>query len=95
MKIEYHQSFDRNIGLLDEKEQQLIRESHAAVFGMGGLGGVISEILVRAGVGSLTIIDRDVFEPSNLNRQVLRSLTPWVSGKQTLLKVFCTVSTPA
>jgi len=70
MKIEYHQSFDRNIGLLDEKEQQQIRESHAAVFGMGGLGGVISEILVRAGIGSLTIIDRDVFEPSNLNRQV-------------------------
>jgi molybdopterin/thiamine biosynthesis adenylyltransferase len=69
MKIEYHQLTERNIGLLDEKEQQQIKESHVAVFGMGGLGGVISEILVRAGVGSLTIVDRDVFEPSNLNRQ--------------------------
>ena len=70
MKIEYSQLTDRNIGILDEKEQQEIKESHVAIFGMGGLGGVISEILVRAGIGSLTIVDKDVFEPSNLNRQV-------------------------
>jgi molybdopterin/thiamine biosynthesis adenylyltransferase len=70
MKFDYHQFTDRNIGLLNEKEQQQIKESHMAVFGMGGLGGVIAEILVRTGLGSLTIVDKDVFESSNLNRQV-------------------------
>ncbi|MBN2273912.1 MAG: ThiF family adenylyltransferase [Bacteroidales bacterium] len=70
MVIDYHQFTERNIGLLNESEQQHIKESHIAVFGVGGLGGVISEILVRSGVGSLTIVDRDVFEISNLNRQI-------------------------
>jgi molybdopterin/thiamine biosynthesis adenylyltransferase len=41
-----------------------------AVLGLGGLGGGVSEMLARTGVGHLTLIDGDVFEPSNLNRQL-------------------------
>lgn len=42
-----------------------------AVVGCGGLGSVISDIMVRAGVGSVTVIDRDIVDESNLQRQVL------------------------
>lgn len=70
MNINYRQIVDRNIGLLTEEEQEIIRNSHVAVFGMGGLGGIIAEILVRSGVTRITIVDKDVFDPTNLNRQI-------------------------
>lgn len=51
--------------------QAKLRSASVVVAGVGGLGTVASIYLVRAGVGHLTLIDRDVVEPSNLNRQVL------------------------
>ncbi len=66
----YAQLTDRNAGLVTEVEQKTLKETTVAVFGLGGLGGVIAEVLTRAGVGSLKIIDNDKFEPTNLNRQI-------------------------
>ncbi len=66
----YIQLTDRNIGLLTDAQQQTLRVASVAVFGVGGLGGVIAEILTRAGVGTLKIADNDKFDPTNLNRQV-------------------------
>lgn len=51
--------------------QHLINESSAAVVGMGALGSVIASHLVRSGVGRVRIIDRDIVEWSNLQRQML------------------------
>lgn len=51
--------------------QQRIRDSKVLVIGAGALGSGLAEMLVRAGVGSLTIIDRDYVEWSNLQRQQL------------------------
>ena len=48
-----------------------LRQSHALVVGCGALGSVIIDALARAGVGTLTIVDRDVVEITNLQRQVL------------------------
>jgi molybdopterin/thiamine biosynthesis adenylyltransferase len=51
--------------------QMRLRQSNVLVIGCGALGTVLAETLTRAGVGSLTIVDRDVIELTNLQRQVL------------------------
>ena len=51
--------------------QQLLRDSAALVVGVGGLGCAASQYLAAAGIGRLTVIDRDRVELSNLQRQVL------------------------
>ena len=51
--------------------QSRIRQSHAVIVGVGATGAAAAGLLARAGVGRLTLIDRDFVEPSNLQRQVL------------------------
>jgi molybdopterin-synthase adenylyltransferase len=51
--------------------QAAISHGHALIVGLGGLGSVAAEMLARAGVGTLTLVDRDVVDHSNLGRQVL------------------------
>ncbi|WP_054955753.1 thiazole biosynthesis adenylyltransferase ThiF [Paenibacillus dakarensis] len=58
----------RKIG---EEGQRRLMDSHVLVIGAGALGTGSAEILVRAGVGTLTILDRDYVEYSNLQRQQL------------------------
>ncbi len=61
----------RNIPALTPDEQQLFKTKHVLVAGCGGLGGYILEFLLRLGVGKITAVDSDVFDISNLNRQLL------------------------
>lgn len=63
--------YDRNIGTVTIEEQELLKSKSVCIIGCGGLGGGVIENLVRLGVGRLTIVDRDVFDETNLNRQVL------------------------
>ncbi len=63
--------YSRNMKMLSERENALIRESCVAVVGCGGLGGGIIEMLGRLGVGHIIAVDGDNFEISNLNRQLL------------------------
>jgi molybdopterin/thiamine biosynthesis adenylyltransferase len=51
--------------------QQRLASAHAAIIGCGATGAAAASLLARAGVGTLTLIDRDFVEPSNLQRQVL------------------------
>ena len=51
--------------------QQRLASAHVAVIGVGATGAATASLLARAGVGMLTLIDRDFVEPSNLQRQVL------------------------
>jgi molybdopterin/thiamine biosynthesis adenylyltransferase len=51
--------------------QQLLASAHVAVIGVGATGAATASLLARAGVGTLTLIDRDFVEPSNLQRQIL------------------------
>ena len=63
--------YERNIPALSAAECALLREKRVLVVGCGGLGGHIIDQLCRIGVGSIRAVDGDVFEPSNLNRQLL------------------------
>jgi molybdopterin-synthase adenylyltransferase len=51
--------------------QQRLAAAHVAIVGCGAMGAASASLLARAGVGALTLIDRDFVEPSNLQRQVL------------------------
>ncbi len=63
----------RNQQTLSNDDQIRLLQSRVAVVGLGGLGGTVTEILARIGIGSLTLVDGDVFDDSNLNRQLLSS----------------------
>ena len=65
----YKAIFSRNVGLFTESEQNKLKASTIAIAGMGGVGGLLAERLIRLGVGQLKIADPGVFEESNLNRQ--------------------------
>lgn len=61
----------RTAMLLGEESIEKLRRSHAAVFGLGGVGSFCAEALARAGVGALTLVDDDTVSVSNLNRQLV------------------------
>ncbi len=64
----------RNIPALSEAECNLLHNKRVLIVGCGGLGGNLISILLRIGVGNLRIVDGDVFDPSNLNRQLFSSV---------------------
>lgn len=57
--------------LLGEKKMERLRSAHILVVGVGGVGAYAAEMLVRAGVGRLTIVDADTVQPTNINRQLV------------------------
>ncbi len=77
----YEELFTRNIGFVDENEQALLRTARIAVLGVGGMGGVVAQLLARAGVGELRILDKDTFEPANNNRQCYARTDTWGRAK--------------
>ena len=64
-------ALDRTQRLLGKDGMERLKQSHVAVFGIGGVGGYAVEALVRSGIGALTLVDHDRVEPSNLNRQII------------------------
>jgi molybdopterin/thiamine biosynthesis adenylyltransferase len=68
--FDYQEMTGRNIGFVSAGEQVALRDGCVFICGVGGMGGAAVMTLARAGVGNLVIADFDVFEPSNLNRQL-------------------------
>lgn len=65
------ENLERLERLLGSAAVEKLKHSHVAVFGTGGVGGMLVEALARSGIGELTIVDRDVVAESNLNRQII------------------------
>lgn len=63
--------FSRNKLFWGDACQDKLSKCHTAVFGLGGVGGYCAEMLARAGMGELTIIDFDRVSKSNINRQII------------------------
>ncbi len=63
--------FSRVIALIGEDKLNALKNSNVLVVGVGGVGGVACEALVRSGIGKITIIDNDVVSETNINRQII------------------------
>lgn len=69
------QSHSRTISLIGEEAHARLSRSRVLIFGIGGVGGHLTEALARAGVGHLTLVDSDVVCESNINRQLFATLS--------------------
>jgi molybdopterin-synthase adenylyltransferase len=75
--------YARNMGTFSIRDQIVLLGSRVCIVGLGGLGGAVTEILARLGIGALTLVDGDVFEDSNLNRQLLSTMETLGASKAT------------
>jgi molybdopterin-synthase adenylyltransferase len=80
---EIPERYARNMGTFSGRDQIVLFGSRVCIVGLGGLGGAVTEILARLGIGALTLVDGDVFEDSNLNRQLLSTLETLGDSKAT------------
>lgn len=62
--------FNRNKLLIGNEGQSKLQQAHVVVVGIGGVGSYTAEALARAGIGSLTLIDHDCVDITNINRQL-------------------------
>lgn len=62
---------ERTIRVIGEEAFEKLQNKHVLIFGLGGVGGYVVEGLVRAGVKHFTIVDNDIVQESNLNRQII------------------------
>lgn len=69
------QRYLRNVPALTREECALLRTKKIAVIGCGGLGGHLIDLLARLGIGSILAVDGDLFDASNLNRQLLSQVS--------------------
>ena len=68
-------SQSRTVSLIGEEAQIRLSRSRVLIFGIGGVGGHLTEALARAGVGHLTLVDSDVVSESNINRQLFATIS--------------------
>ena len=63
--------FSRTELLLGSEKMHRLYNSNVIIFGVGGVGGYVTEALARSGVGSFTLVDKDTVSISNINRQII------------------------
>jgi molybdopterin-synthase adenylyltransferase len=68
-----HERYKRQIPLFGENGQERLKKAHVFIAGAGGLGSPIAIYLAVAGIGTITIVDMDTVDQTNLNRQILHT----------------------
>ncbi len=66
----YEQFFERNYGILEPEEQERVKNAKVVIIGCGGIGGVIALALARTGLEHYVLYEHDIYQPSNMNRQI-------------------------
>lgn len=61
---------ERTLLLFGEEKVKRLAQAHVLVVGLGGVGAYAAELICRAGVGRMTVVDGDIVQPSNINRQL-------------------------
>ncbi|NMR95787.1 HesA/MoeB/ThiF family protein, partial [Vibrio parahaemolyticus] len=64
----------RNMQMLSMEENESLSKYKGCVIGCGGLGGYIIELLARLGIGTISAVDGETFEETNLNRQLFSTM---------------------
>lgn len=82
----YWEIISRQMSIVTRSQQTRFKEAKIGVVGCGGIGGAVIEMLARMGVGELNIIDKDSFDMSNLNRQVMSSIDEIRNSKSEVTK---------
>ncbi len=67
--------YARTERLLGSEGMERLKNAHVLVFGLGGVGSYLVEALARSGIGALTLVDADVVDASNINRQLVADIT--------------------
>jgi len=62
--------FKENLGIMTNDDLDKLKNTRVLLVGLGGLGGYVANSLVRLGVGKIILVDYDIFDISNLNRQL-------------------------
>ena len=81
--------FDRFLKIINEEEFEKIKKAKILLIGIGGVGGYTLEALIRSGVENITIIDNDIVEETNLNRQLVALHSTLNKTKTTVAKERC------
>ena len=68
--LKYEDLYKRNYGIFTQKEQERIGNARVLIVGCGGIGGTVAVALARSGVKQFILVDFDIYEPSNMNRQI-------------------------
>ncbi len=63
--------FSRSTRILGEQKMEKLNKSSVIVFGIGGVGGAVLEALVRGGIGTVAVVDKDIVDITNINRQII------------------------
>ena len=65
------EQYIRTAMLFGDSAIERLQNKRVIVFGIGGVGGHVVEVLARSGVGAIDLVDHDVVAPSNINRQII------------------------
>lgn len=78
--------FSRTENLIGKDAVSVLKNCKVAIFGIGGVGGHTAEALIRAGVGSIDIVDNDTVSPTNINRQIIATHSTIGKNKTDVMK---------
>jgi hypothetical protein len=68
--MDYETLFQRNYGIFSKDEQERIKRASILIVGCGGIGGAVAIMLARSGVSRFVLVEFDLYEPTNINRQI-------------------------
>ncbi len=76
-----HNYFNRLISLIGKDKVELLKQKTILIIGIGGVGGYVLESLIRSNIGTIIIVDNDIIDETNINRQIL-ALTSTIGMKK-------------
>ena len=79
-------AFCRTEYLIGQEALQKLKNAKVAIFGIGGVGSYVVEALARVGIGSFVLVDKDTVSISNLNRQIIATLSTIGKNKVDIAK---------